>query len=169
MSTDQCARLSRLGRGRTEDRDDGGGKGDRPEREFFSNGEGFHYRDGDSAAHCTREHTKESGSIEHRELSQDPTPIGKTGPGVAPPSQSTPVPSPAQPLKLSRRPPRRLWLSLRPLLLPRYSQRRQHLRRFRPRHLKSCSSPNSSKRSLRPSRYIRTICFLLCYGIIGPI
>src|SRR6516225_5462275 len=103
MSTDQCARLSRLGRGRTEDRDDGGGKGDRPEREFFSNGEGFHYRDGDSAAHCTREHTKESGSIEHRELSQDPTPIGKTGawrcptksinagafPGSAPQTQPT--------------------------------------------------------------------------------
>ena len=73
MSADQRARLSRLGRGRTEDRDDRGGEGDRLEREFFSNGEGFHYRDGDSAAHCTREHTKESGSIEHRELSQDPT------------------------------------------------------------------------------------------------
>jgi hypothetical protein len=32
-----------------------------------------YYRNCNSSAQRAREHTKESGSIEHRELSQDPT------------------------------------------------------------------------------------------------
>ena len=41
------------------------GKGDRPERDFSANGESFHNRNCDSAAHRACQHRKELGPIKH--------------------------------------------------------------------------------------------------------